>query len=512
MASKVQDIISKCKKQLTPKVLLHIMQWVLVVAILLLGALVYFTVMQYMTMQSRTKWLGSINLYASQKTKVTSTSFRKQLDAQNTVDDVIALYGQTNAQLDITQKYYDQLQQPYHHFLQYFLLPPLNIWKDKYTGKIDDKLVGKKFLTENIYLDVNLISQWTDFFKNIGANSPKNDIKNIKVGTITEKDGGIFTMPIDVSFVAETKRSFLLLVDKVSMTSNRANLSLLNEFFYHLWGTLKEKQALLQQGSWQNTMTTDLQPMDASWVVWEDAATVGTDPGMMSGETQSVMPAISAVMTDAQLGEKIYEWAKSGSNTFITDEDINEAIRRTVGCDKSEGPVCYFRFREKYRSIPELAYTIWLQKSNKSSELRTFLSKMPPMINVKSFTFTKALGGWSTSSTDAIRWYAGNLSIEVYGTSMTAKDVGEIALYLWAQCTNGTPMSPEIALSQIDAVINQAASVTQISNEKSKELSDLRATLTRANAWFDSLPGFKKAVKLFEMYRMLSENRLCNTK
>lgn len=128
-------------------------------------------------------------------------------------------------------------------------MPPLNIWKDKYTGKIDDKLVGKKFLTENIYLDVNLISQWTDFFKNIGANSPKNDIKNIKVGTITEKDGGIFTMPIDVSFVAETKRSFLLLVDKVSMTSNRANLSLLNEFFYHLWGTLKEKQALLQQGS-----------------------------------------------------------------------------------------------------------------------------------------------------------------------------------------------------------------------------------------------------------------------
>lgn len=85
---------------------------------------------------------------------------------------------------------------------------------------------------------------------------------------------------------------------------------------------------------------------------------MGTDPGMMSGETQSVMPAISAVMTDAQLGEKIYEWAKSGSNTFITDEDINEAIRRTVGCDKSEGPVCYFRFREKYRSIPELAYTI----------------------------------------------------------------------------------------------------------------------------------------------------------
>jgi hypothetical protein len=119
----------------------------------------------------------------------------------------------------------------------------LNIWKDKYTGKIDETLVGQRYLHNNNYLDVNLISQWTNFFKNIGQDSPKNDIKSINVGAITEKDGGIFTISIDVDFIAQTKRSFLLLVDKLSLTSNRTNLSLINEYFFNLRLVLRDKTA-----------------------------------------------------------------------------------------------------------------------------------------------------------------------------------------------------------------------------------------------------------------------------
>jgi hypothetical protein len=54
-------------------------------------------------------------------------------------------------------------------------------------------------------------------------------------------------MPITVSFVANSKRAFLLLADKLSMTSNKENISLINEFFYYLRGEIKkDKQKEIQ--------------------------------------------------------------------------------------------------------------------------------------------------------------------------------------------------------------------------------------------------------------------------
>ncbi len=117
----------------------------------------------------------------------------------------------------------------------------MNIWKDQYTNEIDETLIGKKFLQNNTYLDVNLISQWTDFFKNIGVDSLNNDIKSINVGSVSEGSNGTFSISFDVSFTAKTKRSFLLFIDKMSITSNKDNVALINTFFFNLWGVLKEK-------------------------------------------------------------------------------------------------------------------------------------------------------------------------------------------------------------------------------------------------------------------------------
>jgi len=47
-------------------------------------------------------------------------------------------------------------------------------------------------------------------------------------------------MPITVSFRANSKRAFLLLSDKLSMTSNKENISLINEFFYYLRNEIKK--------------------------------------------------------------------------------------------------------------------------------------------------------------------------------------------------------------------------------------------------------------------------------
>lgn len=472
----------RIKHGLSPKKILRIVQ--IVVWVWVLAALVglYFVIVRYMDLQNKAEMLRQISIYGDSKKTVQQQQFLKELEQKTTIDEVIKMYSDIQDQESITSLYYAGLQKPYTYFLQYFLLPPLNIWKDKYTGKINDDLVGQKYLQLNNYLDVNLISQWTDFFKNIGKDSPKNDIKSITVGAISEKDGGIFTMAIDVNFVAQTKRSFLLLVDKLSMTSNRQNISLLNEFFFHLWAVVKEQT----NGVGEVALSSSGDMISAASIL--DAQT-------------------GAGLTDEDLGKNMYVWATDPTNTYITEEHIVEAIKRTASCEAEDLPVCYFKFREKMRSLPSLAYTVWLQTSNKVKELRLFLQNMPPMINVKSFTFQKQ--SLATAVQEGGRWYEGKLQIEVYGKSMTTQDVAEIASYLGAKCTNNIALDPSVALNQLDQTIKQATSVTQISNEKSKQLSDLRDAFTRIGESYSWLPGFKKATKLFEIYRMLSENRLC---
>lgn len=62
----------------------------------------------------------------------------------------------------------------------------------------------------------------------------------MEIGEFVEDEQGFFSMPITVSFTANSKRAFLLLADKLSMTSNKENVSLINEFFYYLRNEIKK--------------------------------------------------------------------------------------------------------------------------------------------------------------------------------------------------------------------------------------------------------------------------------
>lgn len=284
----------------------------------------------------------------------------------------------------------------------------------------------------------------------------KNDIESINVWAVSEWQNWTFSIPIDVSFSADTKRSFLLLIDKISITSNKENVSLINNFFFNLRDVLKKKN-----------------PTD----------------------------------TDGDIGKKLYEWVfdKNANNfqtrnTYLNGSDIEEAIWRTANCEQTaKRAECYFAFREKMRSIPPLAYTLWIENSNKEREFRSFLQNLPPMINVKSFVFQKQNDGS----------YDGQISMEAYGKSMSEAELNQIASYLGSKCANGLVLSPAVAVSQLDEVIKQTSSISQISNEKSKDLADLRDAFDAISQKYDSLPWFQKAVQLFSIYRMLTENNMC---
>lgn len=141
------------------------------------------------------------------------------------------------------ENYLSSLQVPYTYFLQYIYLPSLNIWKDPYTQQINTDIIGLAYLQKNPYNDITLLQTRSDFFKNIGDNNESNDVSDINIGNITEDQSGYFSMPVTVSFTANSKRAFLLLVDKLSMTSNRDNISLIDEFFYYLRAEIKKDKS-----------------------------------------------------------------------------------------------------------------------------------------------------------------------------------------------------------------------------------------------------------------------------
>lgn len=479
----------KLSLNINPATVLRILQVVFLLTVCGLGYGIYETVLSYNELAGQTDTLRYTTIYNEAKDSLRAsvnnpsnsdqkTQFLKEILQKQSLQEIVTMNSNTDKELNQTKGYFESIQYPYQYFLQYYLLPPINLWKDKFTNKIDDTIIGQKFLQNNPFLDVNLISQRTDFFKNIGRDSAKNEIKDISVSDVVENIDGTFILTVSLSFVSETKRSFLLLVDKLSATSNRENLGLLNEFFFTVWTVLKEKSMWTALGSWATAPTS----WDLQNAVW---------------------------MSDEMIWQEFYKWVEDPKSTFIVEEDIIHAIRRMANCESEGMPTCYFKFREKTRSIPMLAYSVWMPNTNKVDELKMFIRTMPPLINIKWFTFKRKT---TVTNQEATKSYEGNITIDAYGTSISSNDINEISSFLGGVCTNDQPLTPEVAIAQLEKTIKQSTQVTQISNEKSKQLNDLRKSLLDAQKQYNSAIGFKRAIKLFEIYRMLFDNRLCTRK
>ena len=476
---------TKPKIKANPIVILRILQVLSLLIFLAWMYGVFIISWQYKELEPLTSSLNLTSIYADARNSIrwgisTASSdqknqFLKSLQSKENLMDVVELNKVAESQYIQTQNYIDAIQMPYENLLHYYLLPPLNIWKNRFTGKIDDTLIWQKYLQNNSYLDVNLINKRTNFFKDIGNDSPKNEIKNINIWEVIENNtNGTFTIWIEVSFVAQTKRSFLLLVDKLSTTSNKENLWLMNEFFYNLWTVIKERDA-----GWTWSMS--------SWWV-----------------------LLSSSTGDEQIWINIYKRIVDTNSTYIKDQDIVRTIRRFANCESNDMEECYFKFREKIRNLPSLAYTIWMPNTNKPNELRNFLQNMSPLMNVKWFTFRKMN---SANNREENRPYEWTITIEAYGKSMSQTEIDEIASYLWSIClSDASPLTPWGALVQLERTIKQATQISQFSNEKSKQLNDLRESINDANMAYWWLPGLKKVVSLFELYRMLLDNGLCTPK
>ena len=445
---------------------LKITKIVCVVAAVLAVAAISLAVRDYIVLNEKSSALTQLSLYNVQNLRANALT-KDSMQGISDIKDLITLQQDALSEKNASITYFAKLQTPYEQFLNYILFPSMNIWKDRYNNTINTAIIGQQYLSKNPYMDNNLISHWTDFFRHIGRNTQYNEINDISIGRLQENTNGSFTLPIDVSFSSSNKRSFLMLVDKLSITSNRGNISLINEFMYNLWDEVKKDMNLEATGNAETTL-------------------------------------------DERIGKGMYEWLNGTGNTrFVTEEEVDRAVMQTVGCTDTNQNFCYFKFREKFRSIPLLAYTLGFPANNSADQLKGFILSLPPVISVKQFSFEKkarAIGG-------AGEQYAGHIQIEVFGKAISQKELDEISAAIGKQCfVSRNPMTPKNAIQYLQDNTKQFGSIAKLSNEKSKDLSDLSVLFNTIDKEYGTLPRYKQVVKLFEMYRMLDDSGLCGAK
>lgn len=129
-------------------------------------------------------------------------------------------------------------------------------------------------------------------------------------------------MPITVSFVANSKRAFLLLVDKLSMTSNRENIALLNEFFYYLRSEIKKEK------------TNEIATLTKNY-----ATIFGTEE----------------INQDKVIGYHLYHRIFGQEKNILIDNAIlDKTVKSIISCNNQSEEICYYKFRERYRNLPML--------------------------------------------------------------------------------------------------------------------------------------------------------------
>jgi hypothetical protein len=402
----------------------------------------------------------------------------------STVTDLLLKEEEIATDLEKNKQLADEQGKYYNLFLRYLYLPSINIWKTPYTNQIDPTIMGQKYLDENPFQDIYLIQQWSDFFKNIGEGAEYNEVTSISIGDISDIDTQHFIIPITLSFTSPDKRSFLLLVNKLSMTSNTNNISLLNEFFFYLTNNIKGlKKAEIQQ----------LQTQYAT---------------LFSGN--------ETLNEDIVIGYHLYQRIKhEAENILIDDALITKTIRENILCDESrQDRECFYAFREKYRNLPYLAYTIGrTEVPNKTALLENFLRSLPPIIAIKNFSFEKIQTPTITTSTTTPA-YQGSITLNAYGRSMTSEEVTEIATTLGTLCFGNQETPPQIsletALERVNMSILQLGSNLQFSNIIN-DLEELNQVFSTTQTTYDTLTNYQKTIKLFEIFRMLRDANLCKT-
>jgi len=312
----------------------------------------------------------------------------------------------------------------------------------------------------------------------------------MQIGEIVEeKETGFFHIPISIDFKSDSKRAFLLLVDKLSQTSNVNNIGLFNDFTFHLFEVIRDKKP------------TELATLAQQYKI-----------SQISGDDQRIF-------NNKVISQHLYEFIKDKDQTsspLLDAQVIDQVIRHSASCTANESQEsCYFRFRDKYRSIPSLAYTIGQRNgANKVLLLKDFYKNIPPLIAIESFVFDKAEDtGMPLAEQGA---YAGTVSFKIYGRGITTNDSEQIGQLLTTQCYGSgakTQLTLESALQKVNDQLSRLSTNTENSSEgkvsRIANLIELKEDFEEDIKEYENLSPYAQIIKKFEVLRSLKNLSLC---
>ncbi len=424
-----------------------------------------------------------------------------ETENKNTIDGMLAINENINTQLQSRREMKETQENYYKVLLQNIYLPSLNVWKNPYTKAFDPSVLWQKYLDADKFQTLYLIQYWSDFIKDVG-NDVYNQVETIEIWGMEEvTESNYFYVPITVTFTSPNKRSFLLLVNKLSTTSNVNNVALLNEFFFYLIASIKENKYSEIEGLMQEYWT---------WFMESDKWDWFGDAKSLTDLTPEQKTAYQDKIIGLYLYNLINEEEDNSKYQLIDDAVLVSAIRQNVSCDNTvTDPECFYNFRDKYRSLPYLAYGIGLQRqASRTEKFIDFLQDLPSIISITEFWFEKTSSSTFLSNTDAT--YEGTLKFNAYWRWISSEELDEAANELWKLCfgqSKGIIMSADSALNRINENISSLWSLDSSSNIT--DLEELQLIITDIQESYQWMSNYQKMIKLFELWRMLNDANLC---
>ena len=476
---------------------------ILVALAVLWVAIFYWIIVlrEYQDINWKTEDLKKISTYDVRIDESSLSSYTEWNDIW-TINWMLSVYNN----IEDTIKWYDEFEKQqrsyYEVLLQNIYLPSVNVWKDPYTKNFDLSILWQKYLEMDKFQDLYLIQYWSDFFKYVWNDADYNQVESINIWSkvVLEDNPDYFYTPISVTFTSPNKRSFLLLVNKLSVTSNQSNISLLNEFFFYLLNSIKEQKKNMIDGLMEKYRTMFSSSSD--WPYSKELSEL-TDNERETYKNQVIGYNLYHRINDDGLVDK--------QSSLVDDEIIVNTIKQATLCSNTDSDQkCFYNFRDKYRNLPYLAYNIWLEKqANRSEGLLRFLQDLPPAIAITDFWFEK----YSNANFLNNEWerYEWDITFKAYWRNITSSELDEAATLLWKLClwTNSDKqMSPELGLSKVNENMLLLWWNKQYSNVSS--LWELKSIFEQLQMDYESLTNYDKMIKLFEMWRMMNDANLCS--
>lgn len=477
---------------------------VLVSIVVVVWAVVYWGIVwnQYSEINARSDELKNLESY-NIVPNWDKLSVYDEWNSMSTINWMISVNNKVEEEVRNKEIFKQQQKSYYEVLLQNIYLPSLNVWKDPYTKNFNMSILWQRYLEKDKFQDLYLIQYWSDFVKYVWNDADYNVVDNITVWDkqILNENPEYFYTPITISFSSPNKRSFLLLVNKLSTTSNQSNISLLNEFFFYLLWSIRENKSeeidSLMEEYWEDFSSS------SSWDLPTDYEELMQDEEKKSIYRESV------------IWYNLYHWINwdlpNGNESSLVDEEvIMETIKSSASCDNMNDVECLYNFRNKYRNLPYLAYGIWLDvQNNRTSWLLGFLQDLPPAIAITSFGFEKnSNSSFLNNKEEEYRW---SVSFNAYGRNITEEELDEASAMLWKLCFgNATDqkISSELALSLVNDTI--ASYGWELKYQNVSSLWELQTLFTTIGNGYSELNNYEKMVKLFEIWRMMNDANLCN--